>query len=360
VKGLETARFFSKKELNYIDPFIAYAVLAAMESVENAGLLSEDKKITGPCGIILGSSRGGITTIEKEFMKMSSGGPKLSKPPRVSPFLMPTSTISAAAVYTGTKLGITGYILGISNACASGANAIGEAFRMIRNGTVSLMLAGGTEAPICRLCIEGYGVAGALSESAPDDASRPFDIRRDGFVLAEGACVLTLEDMESAIKRNAPVLGEIIGYGNVCDASHLTLPSVKGEILAIRESMHDAGISPDDVDYINTHGTSTLAGDKTEAAAIKKIFGDRRVPSSSVKSMTGHMLAASGAFEAACTTMSLKEGIITPTINTRDIDPGCDINLITNTTKTPLNIAITNSFGFGGVNAVLVLRRFCT
>ncbi len=361
IKGLETAEHFSKKELNYIDPCNVYAVLAGLESAENAGLLSRDKKVTDQCGIILGSSRGGIMSIEREFMKLShshSENETQNVRGRVSPFLMPASTICAAATSTGAKLGITGYALGISNACASGANAIGEAFRMIRNGTATLMLAGGAEAPLCRICIEGYGAMGALSESVPDNASRPFDIGRDGFVLSEGACVITLEAMESALSRNAYILAEIIGYSNICDAAHLTMPSLKGEVLAMRESIRDAGISPGDVDYVNTHGTSTIAGDKTEAAAINKVFSNRRIPCSSIKSMTGHMLAASGAFEVACTAMSLNEGIITPTINTHNIDPECGINLITDASEFPMDIAITNSFGFGGVNAVLTLKRF--
>jgi 3-oxoacyl-[acyl-carrier-protein] synthase II len=358
ISGMKIDHIFSKKELNYIDPFISCAALAACEAAGNAGLLSEDNKISAPCGIMLGSSRGGITTLEKGFAKIFSVQAVEKKAYRLSPFLMPTTTISAAAAYIGCKLGVTGYTLGISNACASGANAIGEAFHMVRNGSMTLMLAGGSDAPICRLCIEGYGSAGILSDSGHWEASRPFDIRRNGFVLAEGASVMVIEEMGHAVKRNAAILGEIIGYGNICDASHLTLPSIKGEILAISGALEDAGILPGDVDYINTHGASTPAGDKAEAAAIKKIFGDRPVPANAIKSMTGHMLAASGAFEAACTIMSLQEGVIPPTINTRDIDPDCAINLITGMTEIPVNIAVSNSFGFGGLNAALALKRF--
>jgi|WetSurMetagenome_2_1015567.scaffolds.fasta_scaffold00042_70 3-oxoacyl-[acyl-carrier-protein] synthase II len=349
---------FSKKEGNHIDPFVSYAVSAALESFEDAGLMSENKRVAVPCGIILGSSRGGISTLEREFAKISSYRQDGKTAHRVSPFLMPTTTISAAGAYVGAKLGITGYMLGISNACASGAAAIGEAFLMITKGCASVLIAGGTEAPICRLCIEGYGSTGALSDSAPDEASRPFDVKRNGFVLAEGACMLVIEELEHAINRNAIIHAEIIGYGNICDASHLTLPSVKGESLAISKALADAAISPEDVDYINTHGTSTPAGDRTEAAAIRKVFGDRPVPVNAIKSMTGHMLAASGAFEAACTAMSLKEGFIPPTINTRNIDPDCVINLITEAADIPIRTAVTSSFGFGGVNSVLTLRRF--
>jgi 3-oxoacyl-[acyl-carrier-protein] synthase II len=276
---------------------------------------------------------------------------------RLSPHLMSATTISAAASYVAMKLGIRGHCLGISNACSSGSNAIGEAFRLIQNGTASIVFAGGAEAPLCRLCIEGYGAAGVLSKSKPEDASRPFDKERDGFVLAEGASVLVLEEMQSALKRNAPILVEIIGYSNVCDALHLTKPSTEGEVRAIRAALADAGISPAEVGYVNAHGTSTVIGDIVEAKAVRLVFGKKDVPVSSIKSMTGHMLGASGSFEAACTTMSIKEGIIPPTINTSDIDPECDINLVTTATRASIEIAITNSFGFGGVNAVLVLKK---
>jgi 3-oxoacyl-[acyl-carrier-protein] synthase II len=358
ITDIKLDTIFSKKEINHMDPFISYAVLAALEAVQGSGLVSEERKTGYPCGFILGSSRGGVTTLEKEFIKISSGPGNGRAAQRVSPFLMPTTTISAASAYAGFKLGITGYMLGISSACASGANAIGEAFQMIRSGRASIMLAGGTEAPICRLCVEGYSSAGVMSSSEPAKASRPFDSGRDGFVLGEGACVLTLEEMGHALGRNATIHAEIVGYGNFCDPASLTLPSVRGEALAISKALGDAQVKSSEVDYINAHGTSTLAGDTAEAAALIKIFGKRPVPVNAIKSMTGHMLAASGAFEAACTAMSLKEGIIPPTINTHNIDPGCAINLGTEAMEIPLDVAISNSFGFGGVNTVLVFRRF--
>jgi 3-oxoacyl-[acyl-carrier-protein] synthase II len=358
ISGLNALDVLSAKEINHTDLFALYAVFAAIESVENAGLLTEKKKISLPCGIVLGSSRGGISSLEKEFPKTISVLQGRQAPRRVSPFLMPETTISAACAHIGAKLGVRGYMLGVSNACASGANATGEAFRMIRDGSTAVMIAGGTEAPICRLSIEGYSSAGVLSHSQSEDASCPFDTGRDGFVLAEGACMMVLEEMEHAKRRNATIYAEVSGYGNICDASHLTQPSVKGESLAISKALEDARVSAGEVDYINAHGTSTRIGDRTEAAAIKKIFGDRPVPVNAIKSMTGHMLAASGAFEAACTAMTLKEGFVPPTINTRNIDPDCEINLITEGAELPVDLAITNSFGFGGVNTVLVLRRF--
>jgi 3-oxoacyl-[acyl-carrier-protein] synthase II len=351
IHGLNTSSAFSRKEQNFIDPFVAYAVIAAVEAAESADILTVNSSSAEPEAIIVGSSRGGITTLEKELCRLQDKF-------RVSPFLMPTSTISAASAYIAAKLKITASTLGISNACASGANAIGEAFRMIRAGSHNMILAGGAEAPVCGICLEGYGSSQALSESTCDIASRPFDIARDGFVLSEGACILVLEEMDSALRRNASIIAEVVGYGNLCDASHLTLPSIRGEAMAIKAALKDAGISPDSVDYVNAHGTSTVAGDSAEAEAIKTVFDSRHLPVSSIKSMTGHMLGASGAFETACTAMSLKESLITPTVNTNNIDPACDINVVTRPMRCNMNIAISNSFGFGGVNAVLALRRY--
>ncbi len=321
-------------------------------------------------GVIIGSSRGGITTIEQAIIKQENSGfriktvenPNSQLPTpnfHLSPYIMPSTSINMASSYVAQKLGIRGYCLGISNACSSGANAIGEAYRLIKSGYDGPVFAGGTEAPICRLCIEGYGVSGALSKINDASASRPFDKTRDGFVLAEGACVLVLENYESALKRGAKIYGEIIGYGNTTDAFHQTRPSAEGEARAIGLAMEEAGMSPEDVDYINAHGTSTPLGDKAETEAIKLALGKRayEIPISSVKSMTGHMLAASGAFEAAVTLMTIREGIVTPTINLKTRDPECDLNYITETMKSDINTAISNSFGFGGVNAVLVFRR---
>jgi 3-oxoacyl-[acyl-carrier-protein] synthase II len=355
VHNLSSDFDLSAKESKFIDPFSLFAIVASRAAVECAGLISHNTNSLLQAGILIGSSRGGVTTMEKEFMKLAS---KTASHIRLSPFVMPMSTISSATAAVAMKLGIRGHCLGISNACSSGTNAIGEAFHMIRSGLSEVLVAGGAEAPLCRLCIEGYGSSGALSKSGPEEACCPFDVRRNGFVLSEGACILVLEELESALQRNVPIFAEIIGYGNTCDASHPTKPSVEGEIMAMRAALHDAGISASDVDYVNAHGTSTILGDKVEAEAIKNVFGKSLVPVSSVKSMTGHMLAASGAFETACTAMSLKQGFVPATINTRTIDPACSINLITQPHEASLDIAITNSFGFGGLNAVLVLKRF--
>ncbi|MCL4457978.1 MAG: beta-ketoacyl-ACP synthase II [Nitrospirae bacterium] len=353
LKGFDPSVFLSKKEILRLDPFVQYAVAASAMAVEDAGILNFKFQIlnlkSDNAGVIIGSSRGGITTIEREFSKLLTPNSKLSS------YLMPSTTISMAASYAAQKLGVTGHCLGISNACASGTNAVGEAYRLIKHGYADIMIAGGTEAPICRLCIEGYGVSGALSKKTDSSASRPFDSARDGFVLAEGACMLILEEYESAMKRGANIYAELTGYGNTTDAYHITKPDIEGEQKAIINVLEDAGISAGDADYINAHGTSTPIGDRVEAKAIQSIFG-KNIPVSSIKSMTGHMLAASGAFETACAAMSIKEGIIPPTINITEKDHECDINVITEKREPDIKIAITNSFGFGGVNAVIVLK----
>ncbi len=365
IKGFTPELYLSKKEILRLDPFVHYGVAATVMAVKDAGLMHQEasnvehealKALLKSAGIIIGSSRGGITTIEKELQKLCSSRFTVHGS-RLSPYLMPSTTISMAASYAAQKLGIKGYCLGISNACASGANAIGEAFRLIKNRYSNIMLAGGAEAPICRFCVEGYGISGALSALNSSSASKPFDRKRDGFVIAEGACMIVLENYESAVKRNANIYAEITGYGNTTDAFHITKPDDSGETSAILAALKEAEILPENIDYINAHGTSTPLGDKTEAEAILKTFKKAsEIPVSSIKSVTGHMLAASGAFEAACTAMSIKEGIIPPTINITEKDPECNINVITKKIETDIKIAITSSFGFGGVNAVIVLK----
>ncbi|MDI6800436.1 MAG: beta-ketoacyl-ACP synthase II [Thermodesulfovibrionales bacterium] len=351
VKEFDASLFLTKKEVLRLDSFVQYAVAAASMAMENAGLTKFE---IDRAGVIIGSSRGGIITIEKELEK-SFASRITHHTSRITPYLMPSTTISMAVSCVSQKLGIKGHCIGISNACASGANAIGEAYRLIKHGYAGLTIAGGAEAPICRLCIEGYGMSGALSRVNGRSASKPFDKFRDGFVISEGACILVLEEYKSAVKRNAKIYAEVIGYSNTTDAFHITRPDVQGEAHAMRAALDDAGISPEDVDYINAHGTSTPIGDKTEAQAIISVFG-KNIPASSIKSMTGHMLAASGAFETACAAMSIKEGVIPPTINLTERDPDCDIHVVTEKKEADIKIAITNSFGFGGLNAVLVLK----
>ncbi len=385
LKDFDAKTYLSQKETNRLDPFIQYAVAASIMAAEDAGLIEraesreqmvkwkKEKSYEIPehdyltsGGVIIGSSRGGISGIEKALLRKQNSEPGNQSTKRksgnlhLSPYLMPSSTISMASSYAAQLLGIKGYCLGISNACASGANAIGEAYRLLKAGYRGPVIAGGSEAPVCRLCIEGYGVSGALSKINDSSASRPFDNKRDGFVLSEGACVIVLENFDSAVKRGANIYGEIIGYGNTNDAFHQTRPDSEGEARAIETAMSEAGVVPSEVDYISAHGTSTPLGDRVEAEAIKKIFGgiSSTTPVSAVKSMTGHMLAASGALEAAFTVMSIKESIIPPSINLIEKDRNCDINVITEKTEKKINVALSNSFGFGGVNAVLVLKRF--
>jgi beta-ketoacyl-acyl-carrier-protein synthase II len=378
LKGFDAGRYLSRKEVLRLDLFAQYAVAAATMAAEDAGLISQESAVRSrqsrikkncklktsnsellkKAGIIIGSSRGGISTLEKEIQKMSSSRSR-PRALRTSAYLMPSTTISMASSYVAQKLGIKGHCLGISNACASGTNAIGEAYRLIKSGYKGPVFCGGSEAPLCRTCIEGYGASGVLSKMTDYSASRPFDRTRDGFVLSEGACILILEDYLSASKRGVKIYGEIIGYGNTTDAFHQTIPSPEGEAKAIKCALHEACLKPGDINFINAHGTSTPLGDKTETEAIKQSFGKsaHQIPVTSLKSITGHMLAASGALEAAATLLSMDEGIIPPTINLKERDPECDLDYVTGLRKAEIGCAISQSFGFGGLNAVLVFKR---
>ncbi|MBI4684637.1 MAG: beta-ketoacyl-[acyl-carrier-protein] synthase II [Nitrospirae bacterium] len=375
LKDFDAGLYLAQNEIMHLDRFVHYAVGASLKAVEDAGLIQDsadsDSKLEtrnsklDNAGVIIGSSRGGIGTIEQAIVKRQNTESEIPKYKsqtlgfKLSPYLMPSTSINMAASHVARKLGIQGYCLGISNACSSGANAIGEAYRTIKSGYADIIIAGGSEAPICRLCIEGYGATGVLSRGTDSNSSRPFDRERDGFVLAEGASVLVLEDYEAALKRGARIYGEIIGYGNTMDAFHQTRPSPEGEARAITMALNEAGLSPRDIDYISAHGTSTPIGDKAETEAIKLALGRRayEIPVSSVKSMTGHMLSASGAFEAAIALMGIAEGVITPTINLENNDPECDLNYVTETKNTEMRVAVSNSFGFGGVNVILVFRK---
>jgi 3-oxoacyl-[acyl-carrier-protein] synthase II len=279
-----------------------------------------------------------------------------------SAYLMSSSTINMASSHISMKFGITGPSLGISTACASGTNAIGEAVKMIRNSDINIVIAGGSEAPLCRTAVGGYGASGSLSQrnSNPETASRPFDNKRDGFVIAEGSGIIVLEELDHALKRGARIYAEISGYGVSSDAFHMTQPDSEGEALAIRNALVDANIKADEVDCINAHATSTPLGDRAETAAVKKVFGEhsRNIHISSCKSMLGHMLGAAGAVETAVTALSINKGVITPTINLEEPDPDCDLNYVTSAINKDIEVSITNSFGFGGANAVLVLKKF--
>jgi 3-oxoacyl-[acyl-carrier-protein] synthase II len=355
LKDFSPEDYIPKKDILRLDPFVHYAMAACLMAIEDAGIkLSKSESLK--TGVIIGSSRGGITSMEKALEEY------LLKNKPLSAYLMSASTISMASSYISMKLGIKGPAIGVSTACASGANAIGEAMRLIRYGEIDIALAGGTEAPICRLAVGGYGVAGALSRrnNEPQRASRPFDKGRDGFVIAEGAGILILEELNHALKRGARIYAELGGYGTSSDAFHQTRPSSSGEAMAIKRALEDAKVSINEVHYINAHATSTILGDVAETEAIKKVFGKRtgEIYVSSCKSMLGHMLGAAGAVEAAVTAISIHKKTIIPTINLRDPDPRCALNHVTSTTKKNINIALSNSFGFGGVNAVLVFEKY--
>lgn len=354
LKGFSAERYISKKEILRLDPFIHYAAAAADMALEDAGLKTPGA--LRDAAVLVGSSRGGITSMEKALERHL-----LEKKP-FSAYLMAASTINMASSLISMKFGIKGPSLGISTACASGTNAIGEAVKMIRTSDINIVIAGGSEAPLCKTAVGGYGASGSLSKrnSEPEKASRPFDNGRDGFVIAEGAGIIVLEELGHALKRGATIYAEISGYGVSSDAFHMTQPDSEGEAMAIRHALADACIEPGEVNWINAHATSTPLGDRAETGAVEKVFGEqsRNIHISSCKSMLGHMLGAAGAIETAVTALSIKKGVITPTINLEEPDPGLSLNYVTSAINRDIDISITNSFGFGGANAVLVLRKF--
>jgi 3-oxoacyl-[acyl-carrier-protein] synthase II len=356
LKGFNPGNYLPPKDILRLDPFIHYAAAAAGMACEDAKVDSEGMTRHAPAGVIVGSSRGGICSIESALKKHFQD----EKP--FSAYLMSSSTINMASSYISMRYNIKGPSLGISTACASGTNAIGEAFRMLREGYINVALTGGAEAPVCKLAVGGYGASGSLSKrnDDPEKASRPFDKDRDGFVLAEGAGILVLEELEHALGRGAPIYAELGGYGASSDAFHQTQPDSKGESAAILRALQDAGVSENSVTYINAHATSTRLGDRAEASAIKTVFGVHtgNVHISSSKSMLGHMLGAAGAVEAALSAISVKRGVLLPSINIGTPDPDINLNVVTAAVKKDIDIALTNSFGFGGVNAVLVIKKY--
>ncbi len=347
--------FLSQKEIQRWDLFVQYAVAAVSMALADAGLDPKKFDETFKPGVIIGSGRGGIKTITENIKRDLSGS-------RFSAYLMPATTPFMAAAAAAMKYNLSGPSLGISTACASGAHAIGEAFRWIRHGYAEMVVAGGAEAALCRPALGGYDAAGALSRrnNAPEKASRPFDAGRDGFVVSEGAGIVLLESYESASARGAMIQGEIIGYGQSTDAAHETRPNAEGEARAMELALLDAEVRPEEIGFISAHGTSTLLGDRTETLAIKKVFSGKtagKVPVTANKSVIGHMLGAGGAVEAVFTLLSLKEGLIPVTINLENSDPECDLDYVTDGPRSvSLETAMSNSFGFGGCNAVLIFR----
>jgi 3-oxoacyl-[acyl-carrier-protein] synthase II len=358
VKNFDAGIYVNRKQVRHMDRFTQFAVAACLQAVESARL-KIDSQNARDTGVIIGNSVCGLLSVCEQYRILAENGPD-----RVSPALAPTMTGDAASVQTSLLLGTKGINYSPSSACASGADAIGQAFELIRQGRAKAMIAGGTEVPVIPLVMAAFNAIRALStkNENPQRASRPFDMNRDGFVMSEGAAMLILEERESALERGAPVLAEIAGYGSSSDAFHLTQPAPDGEgaVRAVKMAFAGSGVSLDEIDYIHAHGTSTLLNDRVETGVIKQTFGERagKIPVSATKSMTGHLLGASGSLGAVITILALQNGMVPPTINLTDPDPECDLDFVPNYAR-PVTIraAMSNSFGFGGHNAVLVFRR---
>ncbi|MFH0732036.1 MAG: beta-ketoacyl-ACP synthase II [Candidatus Omnitrophota bacterium] len=358
VRDFDPTKFLAAKDLKRTDRFVQFAIVASRNAVEDAGLnlslIDKDR-----FGVIIGSGIGGIHTIESEHKVLIEKGVS-----RLTPFFIPMLIVNMAAGKVSMDLGLKGPNSCVSTACATGTNTIGDSFKVIQRGDADLMLCGGTEAAISPLGFGGFCAARSLStrNHDPRGASRPFDKERDGFVMGEGSGILVLEDYEHAKKRNAKIYAEIVGYAMSGDAYHMTAPDPegKGAILCMNNCIKDAGLKPQDVDYINAHGTSTLLNDKIETMAIKEVFGSHayKLSISSTKSMTGHLLGAAGGIEAVATALSIFYGIVPPTINYEVPDPECDLDYTPNKAK-KLNIraAISNSLGFGGHNCTIALKK---
>jgi len=357
VKGFDPAGFMDRKEIRRTDRFTHYAYKAALEAVEDSG--ADIGESPERVGVLIGSGIGGVETWEEQHSKMIEGGPG-----RVSPLFVPMMIIDTASGFTSIKLGAKGPNYATVSACASGAHAIACAYSLIQDGSADVMLAGGSEAPITPLSLAGFSNMKALStrNDAPERASRPFDRDRDGFIIAEGAGVLLLEEMDLAKNRGAPIYAELVGVGMTADAYHITAPAPGGEGAArsMAIAIERSGLAPDEIDYLNAHGTSTLLNDKCETEAIKGVFGDhaRRLQISSNKSMIGHLLGAAGAVELIATAMTIKTGVIPPTINYENPDPECDLDYVPNEAReAKVRAAICNSLGFGGHNISTILKN---
>ncbi len=359
VKGFSPEKWLSPKDAKKMPLFLQYAVAASSEAFQMSGL-EVSEELGEKMGVSIGSGIGGIGDIEDYTLILHEKGWK-----KVSPYFIPYAIINMASGYVAIKFKAYGPNLSVVTACATGTHAIGEAFKMIQRGAAEVMIAGGTESPITPLGVAGFSAMRALStrNDEPQKASRPFDKERDGFVVAEGAGIVILESLEHAKKRGAKIIAEIVGYGMSSDAFHITAPdnSGHGAAKAMSAALKDADINPEDIDYINAHGTSTRLNDVTETKAIKKVFGEHayKIPVSSTKSMTGHMLGAAGAAEAIFSILSVSMDYIPPTINYEFPDPECDLDYVPNKGREKtVNYAMSNSFGFGGTNATLVIKKY--
>lgn len=358
VKGFDPTNYLDRKEARRMDRFVQLGIAAAREALTHARLKVTDENATD-IGVIVGSGIGGLITLSEQMNVLAQKGPG-----RISPFLVPMMISNMAGGQISITLGPKGPNFATVSACSSGADAIGQAYEIIKRGDAKAVLTGGAEAPFCPIGVAAFNAARALStnNSDPPRASRPFDAQRDGFVMGEGAAILVLEDLEYAQARGATILAEMAGYGATADAYHITQPAeeAEGGARAMKLALRKAGLKPEDVDYINAHGTSTQLNDKFETIAIKSVFGEaaRKVAISSTKSMVGHLLGAAGALEAGACIMAIQEGIIPPTINYEHPDPDCDLDYVPNRArKTKVDVTLSNSFGFGGHNSCLVFRR---
>lgn len=358
VKDFDPTDFIPKKDVRKMDPFTQYAVAAAKMATEDAKLEINDEN-AHRVGVWIGSGIGGMKTWEEQHTKLIERGPG-----RVSPFFVPMMIPDMAAGQVSIQLGAKGINSCTVTACASGASSIGDAFKAVQRGDADYMITGGTEAPITDMAFAGFSSAKALSTNEdPQTASRPFDKNRDGFVMGEGAGILIIETLDSALERGAPIYAEIAGYGATGDAYHITAPAEHGEgaARAMRQAIEDAGLAPEQIDYINAHGTSTALNDKYETEAIKTVFGDhaKNVAISSTKSMTGHLLGAAGGVESIVAVKTIQDGQIAPTINYETPDSDCDLDYVTNESREQkVEAVVSNSLGFGGHNVALVFKKY--
>jgi 3-oxoacyl-[acyl-carrier-protein] synthase II len=359
VKDFEPEKFVDPREVRRLDRFALFALAAADIAVKDAGL-DFSKEDPFACGVLLGSGIGGLKEIEEQHTRLLEKGPS-----RISPYMIPKLMVNAASGQVSIRYGLKGPCSAIATACASSSNALGDAFKIIQRGDADIMLAGGSEAAISPMGLSGFIALRALScrNDRPTEASRPFDRDRDGFVLSEGSAVLVLEELEHAKRRGAKIYAEFLGYGMSSDGCHITAPDPcgKGAAKAMASALRDARINPEDVDYINAHGTGTPLGDVAETKAIKQVFGERayRIPVSSTKSQMGHLLGASGALELLVCVLAIDRGAIPPTINYHTPDPECDLDYVPNEARPcKLNYVLSNSFGFGGHNTCLVIGRY--
>jgi 3-oxoacyl-[acyl-carrier-protein] synthase II len=359
VKGFDPLLYVEKKEAKKMGLFIQFALAAAQFAVEHASL-NITPHLADRTGVYIGSGIGGFDVIEREHTALMEGGPR-----KISPFFIPAAIVNLASGFVSIRWGAKGPNSATCTACSSSAHALGDSFRLIQRGDADVMICGGAEGAITPMGVGGFAAMRALStrNDEPEKASRPFDRDRDGFVVGEGAGILILEELGLALRRGVPIWAEVVGYGMTGDAFHITQPSedADGAARAMRLALADANVAPEQVDYINAHGTSTPYNDRLETLAIKKVFGEYayRVPVSSTKSMTGHLLGGAGGLEAGLAALAMRDQILPPTINYENPDPDCDLDYVPNQArKARIEYVLSNSFGFGGTNAALLLKRY--